>query len=71
MFSVDIKYITNDGKEWICKTCDRALMRGSMPQQASLWSLELADLNALEISLCVPFMKIVALPSGKQQSIMD
>ena len=33
---------------------------------------ELSDLNALElrlISLRVPFMKMVALPSGKQQSI--
>ena len=33
---------------------------------------ELADLNALELrlsSLRVPFMKIVALPSGKQRSI--
>ena len=33
---------------------------------------ELADLNALElrlISLCLPFMKMVALPSGKQRSI--
>ena len=34
--------------------------------------LELSDLNALEmrlISLCVPFMKIIALASGKQRSI--
>ena len=33
---------------------------------------ELSDLNALElrlISLRVPFMKMVALPSGKQRSI--
>ena len=33
---------------------------------------ELSGLNALElrlISLCVPFMKMVAFPSGKQRSI--
>ena len=70
---------SNDGKEWICKTCDRALIRGSMPLQAKANGLqlcevppELSGLNALElrlISLRVPFMKMVALPSGKQRSI--
>ena len=34
VFSVDIKYISNDGKQWICRTCNRALVRGSMPLQA-------------------------------------
>ena len=79
VFSADLSYISKDGKEWTCKTCDRALMRGSMPLQAKANGLqlsnvppELSDLNALElrlISLRVPFMKMVALPSGKQRSI--
>ena len=79
MFSADHRYISNDGDEWVCKTCDRALKRRVMPLQAKANGLqlcnvppELSDLNALElrlISLRVPFMKMVALPSGKQRSI--
>ena len=79
MFSANLSHISNDGKEWICKTCDRALARGSMPLQAIANGLrlpeippELSGLNALElrlISLRLPFMKMVALPSGKQRSI--
>ena len=74
----NLSHISNDGKEWICKTCDRALARGSMPLQAKANGLqlpeppELSGLNALKlrlISLRVPFMKMVALPSGKQRSI--
>ena len=66
-------------KQWVCNTCDRTLSRGNMPLQAKANGLqlchvppELADLNLLElrlISLRVPFMKMVALPSGKQRSI--
>ena len=79
MFNANFSCISNDGKEWVCKTCDRALARGSMPLQAKANGLhlpeippELSDLNVLElrlISLRVPFMKMVALPSGKQRSI--
>ena len=79
VFSADHHYISNDGNEWVCKTCDRALKRRVMPLQAKANGLqlcnvppELSDLNALElrlISLRVPFMKMVALPSGKQRSI--
>ena len=79
VFSANLSHISNDGKEWICKTCDRALAKGSMPLQAKANGLqlpevppELSGLNALElrlISLRVPFMKMVALPSGKQRSI--
>ena len=76
MFSADLSYISNDGKVWMCKTCDRALMRGSMPLQAKANGLrlcdippELAGLKLRLISLRVAFMKMVALPSGKQRSI--
>ena len=58
---------------------DRTLCRGNMPVQAKANNLELSaiphelsDLNQLElwlVSLRVPFMKMVALPSGKQRSI--
>ena len=69
VFSVNIRYISNNGKQWICKTCDRSLMRGSMPLQDKANGLqlpeihpELSGLNALElrlISIRVPFMKMV------------
>ena len=65
-----------DGNEWVCLTCDRALKHGVMPLQAKANGLKLfqipADLNALELRLIclrLPFMKMVALPSGKQRSI--
>ena len=58
---------------------DGTLARDNMPVQAKGNGLqlctihaELSSLNALElrlISLCVPFMKMVALPSGKQRCI--
>ena len=75
----DLSYISFDGKQWVCRTCDRTLKRGNMPLQAKANGLqlcqvppELSSLNALElrlISLRVPFMKMVALPTGKQRSI--
>ena len=34
VFSSNYRYISNDGNEWVCKTCDRALKRGVMPLQA-------------------------------------
>ena len=79
VFSNEHSYVSSDGKQWVCKTCDGALSRGNMPVQAKANGLqlctiptELSDLNALElrlISLRVPFMKMVALPSGKQRCI--
>ena len=79
VFSPDYSYISFGGKEWICKTCDRALRRGYMPVQAKANGLQLSDvppelsgLNPLELRLIclrLPFMKMVALPSGKQRSI--
>ncbi len=66
-------------KVWICKTCDYALRRGKLPAQAKVNKLnledipiELSDLNPLEVrllSLRIPFMKMVALPCGKQRAI--
>ena len=72
-------YIASEGQQWVCKTCDGALSRGNLPVQAKANGMqldsepaELSCLNALEqrlISLRVPFMKMVALPSGKQRCI--
>ena len=69
----------DDGKQWMCKTCDGALIKGNIPAQAKANGLklppippELSCLNALEtrlISLRLPFMKMVALVSGKQRCI--
>ena len=79
VFGSDLRYVCDTGNEWVCKTCDRALKRGVMPLQAKANGLklsqipaELSDLNALELRLIclrLPFMKMVALPSGKQRSI--
>ena len=79
ILNAKLNHISSDGKNYICKTYDRALARGSMPLQAKANGLqlskipsELSGLNALElrlISLRVPFMQMVALPSGKQRSI--
>ena len=78
VFSADLRYVSDTGNEWVCKTCDRALKRGVMPLQAKGNGLklpqippELSDLNALELRLIclrLPFI-MVALPSGKQRSI--
>ena len=66
----------NPGKEWICRSCHNAMCRNNVPVQAKVNGLELAripselkDLNTLElrmISLRIPFMKLLALPSCKQ-----
>ena len=79
MFPSQNSYVSSDGKQWVCKTCDGSLSKGNMPVQAKANGLqlcsippELSNLNALElrlISLRVPFMKMVALPSGKQRCI--
>ena len=79
MFNDSLKYISIDGNLWICRTCDASLIRGKLPLQAKANGLkltpippELSNLNPLElrlISLRVPFMKMVALPSGKQRCI--
>ena len=79
VLSPEFTYISCDGKLWICKTCDRILKHGLLPVQAKANGLqlsavppELSGLNALELTLIclrVPFMKMVALPSGKQRCI--
>jgi hypothetical protein len=66
-------------KQWICKTCHNALKQRVLPAQAKANNLELdiipvdlSELNLLEvhlISLRIPFMKMVALPCGKQRAI--
>ena len=68
-----------DGKQWLCRPCDGSLSRCVLPKQAKANGMELdyepeelKCLNALErrfISLRVPFMKMVALPTGKQRCI--
>ncbi len=68
-----------DDKQWICRSSHNAMCRGNVPVQAKANGLdldvipdELKDLNTLElrlISLRIPFMKMVALPTGKQRCI--
>ena len=79
VFSDTLLHMSPDGSYYICKTCHSALLRGKVPVQAKANNLglsivppELACLNSLEtrlVSLRVPFMSIVALPSGKQRCI--
>ena len=79
LLGTECLYTNFDGYQWICCTCNAALTRGNMPAQAIVNGLrlsnvppELSCLNALEIrliSLRVPFMKMVALPSGKQRCV--
>ena len=61
VFSDELSYVSNNGKEYICKTCDTALMRGSLPKQAKSNGLELctappelSDLNALRAETDLP-----------------
>ncbi len=79
VFRPEYLYKSKDSKEWICNTCHVALSHGKMPTQAVANGLslnhiphELSCLNPLEVrllSLRSPFMKMVALPSGKQRCI--
>ena len=79
LFPPSLLYTSAQLKIWMCKTCDSALKRGNMPTQAKANNLvlepiptELGDLNPMEIrliSLRIPFMKMMALPCGKQKAI--
>ena len=79
VFAPHLLYVSVQGCHWICKTCDCTLKQGRMPAQAKANNLtlddvppELSDLNRMEIrliSLRIPFMKMVALPCGKQRAI--
>lgn len=79
VFPPEVVFTSAQLKVWICKTCDFNLKRGKMPAQAKANNLgledvptELSDLNPMEvrlISLRIPFMKMVALPCGKQRAI--
>ena len=79
VFSLEHKRVSPNGKLYVCKACHSALSRSNMPLHSkanglelSPIPLELSSLNELEarlIPLRVPFMKMVALPCGKQRSI--
>ena len=51
VFSPDYSYISFGGKEWICKSCDRALRRGCMPVQASSPVIRKRALESMEGTL--------------------
>ena len=40
VFSADLSHISIDGREWMCKTCDRSLLGGSLPLQAKANGLQ-------------------------------
>lgn len=41
LFRDNYRYVSSDGKQWMCKTCDSALSRGNMPLQAKANALQL------------------------------
>ena len=66
-------------KEWLCKTCQSHIMNNKLPPQANANNLALPDsppelnsLSSLEerlLSQRYPFMKLLALPKGRQRGI--
>ena len=71
-------YVSYDANQWICRTCDSSLSRNVLPLQARTNCLALdvvppeLELNPLELRLIsqrIPFMKMLALLSGKQRAI--
>ena len=68
-----------DDEMYICKTCDRSLLKGKMPPQAQKNGLtlnkvfkEIENLCPLELSLIsqiIPFMFIVARHKGAQHGL--
>ena len=66
-------------KPWICKTCHNKLLKGDIPPESTINSLELEEipkelavLNNLEqhlVALHIPFMKVVSLPKGGQNAV--
>ena len=71
-------YTCFDGNQWICKTCSTALSLGNAYTSCSQWfkiesstprTVMFESLEIRSLSLRVPFMKMVALPSGKQRCI--
>ena len=82
VFSDTLLHMSPGGSYYICKTCHNALiilLRGKVPVQTKASNLglsivppEFACLNSHEtrlVRLQVPFMSVVALPSGKHYSL--
>ncbi|KAK3094305.1 hypothetical protein FSP39_000082 [Pinctada imbricata] len=74
-------YVTGPKKvEWICKTCKRHLIKSKMPPQAQANKMEvfignnilneLTDFESRLLAKRIPFMKITALPRGRQRGII-
>ena len=64
------RHVSDDSKEWICRSCHNAMCRNNVPVLAKVDGLELAripnelkDLNTLELQMIllrIPFMKLLA-----------
>ena len=71
--------LSHNGSEYICQTCKNSLKASKLPSLAIANSLQLAELpsaltdltqlEAVFISRRIPFMKLLALPRGKQRAI--
>ena len=67
-------------KEWICKTCQNHLKKENIPPQAQVNNMalhqepcildELTDFESRLLAKRIPFMKITALPRGRQRGIV-
>jgi hypothetical protein len=74
-------YVTGPNNiEWICKTCRRYLIMSKIPPQAQANKMEvfignnimneLTDFESRLLAKRIPFMKITALPRGRQRGII-
>lgn len=71
--------VSNNGTEYICLSCHNPLKANTLPSLVVVNGLEvdeiphqIEELNSLEsvfISRRIPFMKILALPRGKQKAV--
>ena len=71
---------TISDKEWICLTCHRHLKKGAIPPQAQVNNMslpeetcildDLTDFESRLLAKRIPFMKITALPRGRQRGIL-
>ena len=68
-----------DENQWICKTCHRYMKKEKLPPQSYTNKLHVENEELLStltnfesrlISKRIPFMKIIALPKGKQKGII-
>ena len=67
VFSTEDDYVSSDGEQWVCKTCDGALRKGNMPLQAKANGLQLCPIPSQLSSLLFFKAKITLMTKGLHQ----